>query len=88
MLHVFRSLCSVPPNRKAWISLGTMSREEARQSLIKLLDAATPLLNDTVLDKWRTEQRCGVTHVYSTYMHVYIYICTYMYNNIIIGLTV
>lgn len=43
--------------RKAWISLGDMPKEEARQSLIKLLDAATPKLNDFVIQQWKEAQR-------------------------------
>ncbi len=54
---------SVCVYRKAWISLGDMSKEESRQELIKLLDAATPRLKDYVLQQWRDKQRCAMYRI-------------------------
>ena len=34
-----------------------MPKDEARQGLIKLLDAATPRLKDTILQQWREKKR-------------------------------
>ncbi len=66
--------------RKVWKSLGDMNKEQSRQELIKLLDAATPQLKDYVLHQWRDEQRCGVCRV-SVYvgvmkMSIGILVCT------------
>ena len=65
----------VPMYRKAWIALGNMPKDEARQGLIKLLDAATPRLKDTILQQWREKKRQEEKERLDWKVFIYLCVC-------------
>ena len=43
-------------NRKAWITLGEMSKVDSRVEIIRLLESVDSDMKDSVLERWQAKQ--------------------------------